>query len=134
MKTMRNNNKNNPFRVPIKKSYGLTNEDIHRFIEEFTDRYSVRLCMGEDMRTLYDFELEAFSEGNTIFYIDSSYTNEAGITITVKSRGEGFLIVEYEGELLETNSLFFGEEGVEGMVVSDILFFADQIYNETNKQ
>lgn len=124
--------KNNPFRVPIKRS-GLTNEEVHRFIENFTDRYSVRLSMGEDLRALYDFELEAFCEGNTVFYIDSSYTNEAEITITVRSRGEGFLIVEYEGELFKTDSLFIGEDGVEGIIASDILFFADQIQMKTNE-
>lgn len=118
--------KNNPFRVPINRS-GLTNEEVHRFIEDFTDRYRNRLNMGEDLRTLYDFELEAFCEGNKVFYIDSTYTNEAEITITVRSRGEGFLIVEYEGELFKTDSLFIGEDGVEGIIASDILFFADQI-------
>lgn len=118
--------KNNPFRVPINRS-GLTNEEVHRFIENFTDRYSVRLSSGEDLRFVYDYELEAFCEGNTVFYIDSSYTNEAEITITVRGRGEGFLIVEYEGELFKTDSLFIGEDGVEGIIASDILFFADQI-------
>lgn len=119
--------------VPLRRSSGgLTNEDIHRFIEEFTDRYSVRMCMDENLRTLYDFELEAFCEGNTIFYLDFSYTNEAGITITVRGRGDGFLMVEYEGELLRTNSLFIGKDGVEGLIVSDVLFFSDQKQTKTN--
>lgn len=121
-----------PYKVRINRS-GLTNEEVHRFIENFTDRYSLRLSMGEDLRDLYDFELEAFCEGNTVFYIDSTYTNEAEITITVRSRGEGFLIVEYEGELFKTDSLFIGEDGVEGIIASDILFFADQIQMKTNE-
>ncbi len=121
-----------PYKVRINRS-GLTNEEVHRFIGDFTDRYRNRLNMGEDLRALYDFELEAFCEGNTVFYIDSTYTNEAEITITVRSRGEGFLIVEYEGELFKTDSLFIGEDGVEGIIASDILFFADQIQMKTNE-
>lgn len=105
------------------------NEDVHRFIEDFSSRYASRISKGEDLRALYDFELEAFMEDLKVFYIDTTYKNEADIEVTVKSRGDGFLVVEYEGELYRTDTLFI-EEGVECAICSDILFWADQIYNE----
>lgn len=118
-----------PYKVKIDIHGRLTNEEIHNFVENFTERYSGRLNTGEDLRSLYDFELEAFVEGVSVFYIDTTYKNEAGIEVTVKSRGDGFLVVEYEGELYRTDTLFI-EEGVECAICSDILFWADQIYNE----
>ena len=118
-----------PYKVKIDIHGRLTNEEIHNFVENFTERYSGRLNAGEDLRSLYDFELEAFVEGVSVFYIDTTYKNEAGIEVTVKSRGDGFLVVEYEGELYRTDTLFI-EEGVECAICSDIMFWADQIYNE----
>lgn len=118
-----------PYKVKIDIHGRLTNEEIHNFVENFTERYSGRLNAGEDLRSLYDFELEAFVEGVSVFYIDTTYKNEAGIEVTVKSRGDGFLVVEYEGELYRTDTLFI-EEGVECAIFSDIMFWADQIYNE----
>lgn len=125
--------KNNPFRVPINRS-GLTNEEVHRFIENFTDRYSVRLSSGEDLRFVYDYELEAFCEGFKVFELDREYENNAGLVITVRGREEGKITVEYEGELYETFDFWIeAEDGVETMVLSDIMWSADQYNeNETN--
>lgn len=107
-----------------------TNEDIHRFIEDFSSRYAYRISKGEDLRALYDFELEAFMEDLKVFHIDTEYTNEAGITITIRSRGEEHLVFEYEGNLYSSEGLWFGEDGVEVIVSSDMLWYADQYTKE----
>lgn len=122
--------KNNPFRVPIKRS-GLTNEEVHRFIENFTDRYSVRLSSGEDLRFVYDYELEAFCEGVKVFLLDREYENNASLSIIVRERKEDRIIVEYEGELYEVFD-FFIEEGVETLILSDIVWRADTM--KTNNE
>lgn len=115
--------KNNPFRVPINRS-GLTNEEVHRFIENFTDRYSVRLSSGEDLRFVFDYELEAYSEGVKVFLLDREYENNASLSIIVRERKEDRLIVQYEEELYEVFD-FFIEEGVETLILSDIVWRAD---------
>ncbi len=115
--------KNNPFRVPINKS-GLTNEEVHRFIGDFTDRYSVRLSSGEDLRFVFDYELEAYSEGVKVFMLDREYENNASLSIIVRERKEDRIIVQYEEELYEVFD-FFIEEGVETLILSDIVWRAD---------
>ena len=112
-----------PYKVRINRS-GLTNEEVHRLIENFTDRYSVRLSMGEDLRFVFDYELEAYSEGVKVFLLDREYENNASLSIIVRERKEDRIIVEYEEELYEVFD-FFIEEGVETLILSDIVWRAD---------
>lgn len=119
-----------PYKVKIEIRGMKTNEDIHRFIEDFSSRYASRISKGEDLKALYDFELEAFMEDLKVFHIDTEYTNEAGITITIRSRGEEHLVFEYEGNLYSSEGLWFGEDGVEAVMASDMLWYADQYTKE----
>lgn len=112
-----------PYKVRIKKT-GLSNRDVHGFIEDFTDRYSLRISSGEDLRFVYDYELEAFCEGFKVFELDREYENNASLSIIVRERKEDRIIVEYEEELYEVFD-FFIEEGVETLILSDIVWRAD---------
>ncbi len=112
-----------PYKVRINRS-GLTNEEVHKFIEDFTDRYRNRLNMGEDLRYVYDYELEAYSEGFVVFRLNEEYENNASLSIIVRERKEDRLIVQYEEELYEVFD-FFIEEGVETLILSDIVWRAD---------
>jgi len=125
-----------PYKVKIEIRGMKTNEDIHRFVEEFSSRYACRISKGEDLRALYDFELEAFMEDLNVFHIDNTYTNEAGVSIIIRSRGEEHLVFEYEGNLYSSEGLWFGEDGVEVIMASDMLWYADQYTkeNEVNEQ
>jgi hypothetical protein len=116
-----------PYKVRIKKT-GLSNRDVHGFIEDFTDRYSLRMSLGEDLRDLYNFELEAFCEGVKVFLLDMKYINNAGIEMTVRDRKEDYIVIEVEGEFYEAEHWY--ENGLEYIICSDIVWASDQIYNE----
>lgn len=93
----------------------LTREEMHAFIGEFVSRYYGRLSEGRDMRELFDFELTCKEDGFRPFYLDMTYTNSAGKSMTVKDRRDDFLIVEYDGELCEAD--YWYDEDVEWLVV-----------------
>lgn len=101
----------------------LDRNDIHKFNDEFTSRYADRLSKGEDLKFVWEFELGCVETGLKYFELDKSYTNLLGLTITVRNRREDFIIVEYEGELYEAD--YGHEDGVEFLVLSDALWYAD---------
>lgn len=119
-----------PYKVQIEIRGRKNNSDVHRFVEEFSSRYASRISKGEDLRVLYDFELGAFMEDLKVFHIDTEYENSSGIVITVRQRGEDYLVFEYEGNLYSSEGLWIDEDGVEWLMSSDMLWHADQIYNE----
>lgn len=101
----------------------LNQEDIHKFNESFSSRYASRLSKGEDLKFVWEFELGCVETGLKYFELDKSYTNKLGLTITIRQRREDFLIVEYDSELYEAD--YGHEDGVEFLVLSDALWYAD---------
>lgn len=102
--------------------YGLTEEQVHRFVDEFTTRYATQLNEGRDLRFVYDFELSCLETGLVHFYLGQTYTNESGEKMTVIDRREDMLIIEYDGDCFGVD--YWHEDGMEYCVMEDIRWSA----------
>lgn len=96
---------------------------VHNFICDFTTRYANQLSK-DDFKYIYEFELSAFVNGQSIFYLNKPYKNRIGKIIIIKERYEDKLIVNYEGEDYEVVDFWMNYDE-ETIVFNDCLWFAN---------
>lgn len=119
------------FKVTIKKvKYGLTDEDVHKFVDEFTSRYSTQLNEGKDMRFIYDFELGCLETGLKHFYLGCVYVNGDGDVMKIIDRREDFLIIEYDGDCYEAD--YWHDDCLEYCVLDGMRWSADTMQCKTD--
>lgn len=120
-----------PFYMSVQQvQYGLSEEQVHRFVDEFTTRYATQLNEGIDLRFVYDFELSCLETGLQFFYLGQTYTNSDGEVMKVIDRREDMLIIEYEDEYYGVD--YWHEDNTEYCVMEDTRWSATDIQPNEN--
>lgn len=123
--------KSESFYMPIQQvKYGLSEQEVHDFVDEFTTRYAVQLNEGRDLRFVYDFELSCLETGLKHFYLGQTYTNKDGDIMVVVDRREDMLVIEYKGEWYGVD--YWHEDGMEWCVMEETRWSADDIQQNEN--
>lgn len=105
-----------PFYMSVPQvQYGLSEEQVHRFVDEFTTRYATQLNEGRDLRFTYEFELSCLETGLKHFYLGQTYTNSDGEVMTVIDRREDMLVIQYGDEYYGVD--YYHEDGMEYCVM-----------------
>lgn len=93
---MRDYSKRKPFTVPIRTTV-LTMEDVHTFNELFIKRYSIQISEGEDMREVWEREIDLFEKGVAFFENGLLYHSIDGSLIAYIDffAGNGEITVSY---------------------------------------
>lgn len=105
--------------------YGLSEQEVHDFVDEFTNRYAVQLNEGRDLRFVYDFELSCLETGLKHFYLGQTYKNNDGEVMKVIDRREDMLIIEVDGEYFGVD--YWHEDNMEYCVMEDTRWSAGDI-------
>lgn len=105
--------------------YGLSEQEVHDFVDKFTTRYAGLLNEGRDLRFVYDFELSCLETGMRHFYLGQTYANPDGYTMVVVDRREDMLVIEVDGEYFGVD--YWHEDGLEWCVLEDTRWSADDI-------
>lgn len=112
--------------MPIQQvKYGLSEQEVHDFVDRFTTRYAGLLNEGRDLRFVYDFELSCLETGLRHFYLGQTYKNKEGEVMTVIDRREDMLVIEVDGEYFGVD--YWHEDGMEWCVLEDTRWSADDI-------
>ena len=120
-----------PFYMDIHQvHYGLSEEQVHRFVDEFTTRYSKQLNEGRDLRFCYEFELSCLETGLVHFYLGQTYVNEDGETMSIIDRREDMLVIQYGDDYYGCD--YWHEDGVEYCVMDEITWSAADIQPNEN--
>lgn len=109
---------------------GLTPDEVHKFVSDFTDRYATQLNEGRDLRFVYNFELSCLETGLVHFYLGQTYVNEDGETMTVIDRREDMLVIEYGDDYYGVD--YYHEDGMEYAVMDGIRWSAADIQPNEN--
>lgn len=118
--------KSESFYMPIQQvKYGLSEQEVHDFVDEFTTRYAVQLNEGRDLRFVYDFELSCLETGLKHFYLGQTYTNKDGDIMVVVDRREDMLVIDYKGEWYGVD--YWHEDGMEWCVMEETRWSATDI-------
>lgn len=111
--------------------YGLSEQEVHDFVDEFTNRYAVQLNEGRDLRFVYDFELSCLETGLKHFYLGQTYTNPDGDKMVVVDRREDMLVIDYKGEWYGVD--YWHEDGMEYCLMEDTRWSAGDIQPNENE-
>lgn len=110
--------------------YGLSEEQVHKFVDEFTTRYATQLNEGRDLRFTYEFELSCLETGLQYFYLGQTYVNEDGEVMTVIDRREDMLVIQYGDDYYGVD--YFHEDNMEYAVMDGITWSAADIQPNEN--